>query len=256
MSRIHTNVKANILETESDKDENWEQLDPHEIRNNLSTLSFEELINLKQKIGSKVYNNTVYGTSSKKAQSSKEIRRVNKNRPRELSSKIRQNKIKDLIKNSNMIPHQAEDNRPKDPRFDPACGEFDKDSFRKNFSFVNEIRKKEKNELEKEFRNCTDPERKETIKLLIQRIENKLRGEKSMDKIREKKKNEREGVKAQQKSKDKPIFKNKSVKKLENLVEKYEELKKTNRLQKHVQKRIKNNKIKDRKLDKQSIERN
>lgn len=63
---------------------------------------------------------------------------------------------------------------PRDPRFDTLCGQFDNKSFKQNYKFVNNIRKEEKAQLEKEYQECTDPERKKTIKLLKQRIVSKV----------------------------------------------------------------------------------
>lgn len=58
----------------------------------------------------------------------------------------------------------------KDPRFDPNIGEFDKETFKANYSFINDLRKKEKVQLEKELAESTDTEKRKAIKLLIQRI--------------------------------------------------------------------------------------
>lgn len=58
----------------------------------------------------------------------------------------------------------------RDPRFDPSCGELNKDIFKHNYHFLNELRQKERSALEKEYNECANPERKKTIKFLIQRI--------------------------------------------------------------------------------------
>lgn len=222
------------------------ELERQRIRESLSTLSFEELINLKEKLGSKVYNETVYGTKAKHTENPQGLKRVNKNRPREISSK-RPCQIKALVANGiNSLP-KAKKNSPRDPRFDPICGEFNKEIFKKNYIFVNKIREKEKKQLEKEYKHCTDPQRKTTIKLLIQRIQNQLREEQNSNKKEQKEENERKQIKEQLKHGEKPMFKKKSVKKLEDLVEKYEELKKSNNLQKHIQKRAKKLKMRDKK---------
>lgn len=235
-------------ETESGQETDREESERQRIRNNLSTLSFEELINLKEKLGSKVYNETVYGTKSKKAKGPKELKRANKNRPREISSKIRPKQMQALLaSSSNSLPKVKKDS-PRDPRFDPICGEFDKETFKQNYKFVNEIKEREKKQLEKELEECTDPERKNTMKLLIQRMENQLREEQKINNKKQKEETERRQIKEQIKRGEKPVFKKKSVKRLEGLVEKYEELKKTNRLQKHIQKRAKKIKVKDKKI--------
>ena len=53
-------------------------------------MPFEELIKLKQKLGTKVYNSTVLGIESKVKRdipAERSFKRENKNRPREMSSK-------------------------------------------------------------------------------------------------------------------------------------------------------------------------
>ncbi|KAG6464045.1 hypothetical protein O3G_MSEX014236 [Manduca sexta] len=56
------------------------------IRSQLSTLSFEELQKLKEKIGAKVYKEALFGNKMKDNKP-KVFKRDNKNRPREMSSK-------------------------------------------------------------------------------------------------------------------------------------------------------------------------
>lgn len=93
-----------------------------------------------------------------------------------------------------------------------------------------------------------------------------MREEDKTNKIKLRDQNERRENREKLKQGDKPVYKPKckvmfcfvpliliresfiAVKRLENLVEKYEELKKTNRLEKHLQKRAKKLKVKDRKV--------
>jgi len=65
------------------------------IRQNLSTLSFEELLKLKDTLGAKVYNETVFGAPQPKPKPV--VKRENKNRPREVSSKIRLKHLKAIL---------------------------------------------------------------------------------------------------------------------------------------------------------------
>lgn len=238
----------------SDKELNDEDIERQKIRDNLSTLSFEELIKLKEKLGAKVYNETVYGSKPNKDKSQKEFKRSNKNRPREISSKIRPKRVGKLIgNNSSSVTPKSKKFVPRDPRFDTLCGEFDNKSFKQNYKFINDIRQKEKDQLDKEYRECTDPERKQTIKLLKQRIENQLRENEKIRKKKEKEENDKRELREKLKHGEKPVYKKKSVKRLEGLVEKYEELKKNNKLQKHIEKRTKKMKLKDKKIMKKTV---
>ncbi|XP_066262424.1 ribosomal RNA processing protein 36 homolog [Euwallacea similis] len=231
------------------EEEENEEMERKKIRENLSTLSFEELLKLKEKVGSKVYNATIYGTEQpKKSNIQLIVKRGNKNKPREISSKMRPKQISAILSKDTSSISKIKKNAPRDPRFDPSIGEFDKRKFKENYKFVTEMRQNEKTELQKEFSESSDPERRKTIKLLIQRLENQTREEEKTNKARQKEQLEKQEIRERIKRGEKPVYKKKSVKRIESLVEKYEELKKTNRLEKHIQKRAKKLKVKDRKV--------
>ncbi|KAL1514029.1 hypothetical protein ABEB36_003356 [Hypothenemus hampei] len=240
--------ESNELSPQPGPEEEEEELKRSLIRDNLSTLSFEELLKLKEKLGSKVYNETVHGASKNKASKDQPvIKRENKNRPREISSKIRPKQIKILLSNSASLASLRK-HVPKDPRFDPKFGEFDKDKFKQNYHFINELKQKEKIALQQEYNECTDSNRKKTIKLLIQRIENQLREEEKIHEQKQREQVERMEIKEKTLQGEKHLYKKKSIKKWENLVEKYEELKKTNRLENHIQKKSRKLKAKDKRI--------
>lgn len=50
------------------------------IRKELSSMSFGDLLKLKQRLGTKVYDEAMFGTSSKKTKKPDNFKRVNKNR--------------------------------------------------------------------------------------------------------------------------------------------------------------------------------
>ncbi|XP_060521736.1 ribosomal RNA processing protein 36 homolog isoform X2 [Cylas formicarius] len=201
-----------------DCDENKERV---KIRENLKSLSFEELIKLKETVGSKMYNKAVFRSTNTEFPKSL-IKRANKNRPREK-------------------------NIPRDPRFDPLCGSYDKKLFNSNYQFIQNIRQKERHTLQKEYNECVDSEKKRKIKLLIQRLDNQIGEQEKIDRQNHNKSEKKLEIREQLKRGKKPVFKSKSVKKIENLVEKYEELKKNNKLQKHIEKRSKKLSAKNRK---------
>ncbi|XP_072391141.1 ribosomal RNA processing protein 36 homolog [Diabrotica undecimpunctata] len=204
------------------------------IREKIANLSFEELLKLKEQVGSKTYNKTIYGSSVTKK--SKALKRANKNRPREVSSKIRPQNLR--LETDNVVKAPKK-HIPRDPRFDPLCGQYEEKIFKANYDFVNDIRAKEKEQLEEELKSCTDVNRKKIIKNLLQRTNNQLREQNRKEKEELKKLQRSSEIKEQYKRGEKPQFKKKSVEKLENLIEKYEELKKSNKLQKHIEKRSK-----------------
>ncbi len=96
------------------------------IRQELSNLSFEELQKLKEKIGSKKFNQTVKGTK-KKIPERVDFKRANPNRPRELSSKSRRIETKAAVQVAKVFKN--------DPRFDNLCGEFHEKVSQTDFNF-------------------------------------------------------------------------------------------------------------------------
>ena len=110
--KVTVNKSQNFNHQSTSTSEDVEKL---AIRQELSSLSFEELQKLKEKIGSKKFNETVIG-SSKRKPVVKEFKRANANRPREMSSKNRRVQEKVAIQ----VPKVFRN----DPRFDKLCGEF------------------------------------------------------------------------------------------------------------------------------------
>lgn len=145
----------------SDSEESVESNEPSEmiteqernsIREKISTLSFEDLLKMKEELGSKVYNETVFGKNE--SQRKGQVKRANKNRPREISSKLpfKKTRMNQLIEGKKIVP--------RDPRFDPLCGSFDNKIFKSNYKFLHEVRLKEKKQLEKQLQSCNDMEEK------------------------------------------------------------------------------------------------
>ncbi len=96
-----------------------------EIRSQLSNLTFEELEALKAKLGTKVYNEAMFGTktqttiSTSKKKLEKKFKRDNKNRPRELSSKTRVPRVREVV--------PVTRKKKRDPRFENLCGELNEE---------------------------------------------------------------------------------------------------------------------------------
>lgn len=87
-------------------------------------MSIEEIQKLKEKIGLKLYNQTI-GAAKPAAKSKKkaEFKRENKNRPREASSKAKVGRLRDVVGFKLGVAKKSEPKR--DPRFDALCGTFD-----------------------------------------------------------------------------------------------------------------------------------
>ncbi|GJQ78382.1 hypothetical protein Trydic_g22208 [Trypoxylus dichotomus] len=221
---------ADEVQNETREDETDTMIEERErIKQEISTMSFEELQKLKQKIGIKLYNETIFGmTRNPKT----DFKRANKNRPREMSSKRPIN-----IKNEIMQVKKQQTLR--DPRFDPLCGTFDEKTFKANYKFLFDMKREEYTQLERELQNTEDTEERKKIKFLMQRLGNQIREHDKHENQKNKIQEEKREIRQKLKKGEKPIFKKKSEKKLEDLIEKYEELKKSNKLQKHIEKRSK-----------------
>merc|ERR1712029_1237278 len=128
----------------------------------------------------------------------KTFKRENKNRPREMSSKKTVGRFREVV--------QVAKVQKRDPRFDPLCGDFDDKLFKENYKFVNEIKTQDLAFLKKQIKEEEDPERRKSIKYLIQRTENQLRQE-AINKVKEQKVAEEKNEKKEQlKAGVKPIY--------------------------------------------------
>lgn len=175
-------------------------------------MSFAELLALKEQLGSKVYNEAIFGSdvsaakqrSRKKSKQSIEFKRENKNRPREISAKKQVPLLNATSKRSS-----ANSVAPRDPRFDTNCGEFNRDKFKEDYSFVNEIREKEIADLKtqlKHLKGAEATEEKQKVKLVIQRMQNQNLEEKKIIERKEAMARERAINKNAIKNEQKPFF--------------------------------------------------
>ncbi|KAF4519075.1 hypothetical protein B566_EDAN001667 [Ephemera danica] len=212
------------------------------IRKELSEMSFGDLMKLKDELGTKVYDEAMFGTSSKKSSQPKSFKRVNKNRPREMSSKI---PVSAGLSTLPSLPKKTRQTR--DPRFDGLCGTFDPKVFRKAYRFVDDIRGQELETLREELKNETDSKRKADIAYIVQRMENQARERhRREEKERQQKEERQEHINALR-SGQKIHFPTKAERRAKELVSRYEELKKSGKLQKHLEKQRKKTVHKERK---------
>ncbi|XP_078591460.1 ribosomal RNA processing protein 36 homolog isoform X1 [Branchiostoma floridae x Branchiostoma japonicum] len=208
------------------------------MKKELSTMSFEDIQRLRDKIGTKTYNQALHGSNSKRDQN-KVFKRANKNRPVEMSSKCPPPRIRQVVPVKKKIH--------RDPRFDDLSGEYDEKIFEKSYSFLDPMKAREKKYLEKQLRKEKDEDRRRNIQKLIRRMEQQERTKRQED-IKEKalkewKAKEKELVKQGKK----PYFLKKSDEKKLVLAQKFKELKKSGKVEKFLQKKRKKNAARDRK---------
>ncbi|RZF46837.1 hypothetical protein LSTR_LSTR008069 [Laodelphax striatellus] len=140
-----------------------------DFKSQLSELTFEELIELKQKVGAKVYNEGIKPKNTKA--NDIQFNRANKNRPREMSSKIPPPRLIPGVKAAAIGNEKKNKIVARDPRFEDACGVYDEKKFKTNYKFLDKIRRKERKMLQKELMDTTDAERK-TEKRLLELVDN------------------------------------------------------------------------------------
>ncbi|CAF4798416.1 unnamed protein product [Pieris macdunnoughi] len=200
------------------------------IKEELSTMSFEDLQKLKEKVGAKVYKEVVFGTSNVELKP-KVFKRENKNRPREVSSK---RPVKMHLDIGSVKKIEA-----RDPRFDPLCGTFDKKQFSQDYGFLSDMQVSDMKAIKAELKLTTDPEKQIQLKRLLQRLKDKIRTNKNDRKEKERRSKEAQQVEEQFKQGQQPHFKKKSEMRVESLVKQYEELKKegSSRIQRHLKRR-------------------
>jgi ribosomal RNA-processing protein 36 len=93
------------------------------IRKELSSLPFEELLALKSKLGTKQYNEAFFGSQQQQRprlgnkNKKKVFKRDNKNRPRELSARVHVPKVREVLHVKKVVR--------RDPRFEETCGDLD-----------------------------------------------------------------------------------------------------------------------------------
>lgn len=208
------------------------------LKKELSTMSFEEIMKLQNKVGTKAYNKIAYG-ATKTQKKTEPMKRLNKHKPQEISAKKHVPFLRKVVPVKKRIS--------RDPRFDDLSGEYKPEIFNKTYRFINDIREKETKIVRKKLKKAKSDSRKEELKALLKRMENQQRARQRQEQEKEKelqfKRKQRELVGQGHK----PFYLKKSdMKKLE-LAEKYSELKKSGKLENFLSKKRKRNATKDRK---------
>merc|ERR1712106_125969 len=235
-------------QSQAEDENNAKKLKPEEVnpedkerrkyREKLTKMSIEDIQKLKERLGLKLFHQKMSGTAPMRGQKMN-FKRENKNRPREMSSKKTVGRHREVV--------QVAKVEKRDPRFDPLCGEFDEKLFKDNYKFVNEMKSQDLSFLKKQIREEEDPERRKSIKYLIQRTENQLRQE-AQNKVKEQEEAaEKNEKKDQLNAGVNPFYVSKSKQKEIKLVDQYEKLKKSGGLDNYIRKKTKKNLVKDRK---------
>ncbi|CAG0903126.1 unnamed protein product [Cyprideis torosa] len=199
---------------------------------NLKSMSFEELLELKQRIGSKLYSEAMRQERGEKIAHRVAVpKRANKNRPREVSAR-RPPGPREVVAVSSKAKH-------RDPRFDPLCGDYKPELWKKSYSFIEDMRKEELETVKNQMKDETDEEKRERMKDLVKRMQNQANA-REVEEAREerKKKAKQEAIEALKQGR-KPFFKSDAHLRKEELEEKYKKLKSSGELKKFLEKKKK-----------------
>eukprot|EP00249_Psilotum_nudum_P008686 c21447_g1_i1 orf=521-1267(+) len=166
------------------------------------------------------------------------LKRANKNRPMEMSSKKPVGRFREVI--------QAPKQIVRDPRFESLCGNYDEHRFSKAYRFLyDEELPSEHQRLQKLLEKEKVPETVEELRKHLSWIDSQIRGEehrrkKSLE-LMEKRREEKEAVKQGKK----PFYPKKSAIRKQELIERYKELKVSGKLEAFLAKRRRRNAAKD-----------
>ncbi|XP_043917081.1 ribosomal RNA processing protein 36 homolog [Protopterus annectens] len=209
-----------------------------DIRKELSSMSFEEILQLQNKIGTKLYSQVVYGTESTSAADKKKCKRQNKNRPIEISAKKPVPFLRPVVAVKKRVS--------RDPRFDDLSGEYRADIFEKTYAFVDDIKMHEKTILQKKIKKAKSQQKKKELQQLLERMvhQENVKKQKQIQHQRELEFKKQQRERAQQGKR--PFFLKKSDKRKLELADKYRELKKSGKLDSFLSKKRKRNALKDR----------
>lgn len=104
------------------------------IRSELNSMTFEQIQQLQNKLGLKKFKEVMQEKST--PGEVKNFKRLNKNRPQELTSKKPVSTFRNIF--------QVDKKERIDPRFNQAIGIYKPEVFRKRYGFVNDMRLNEK----------------------------------------------------------------------------------------------------------------
>lgn len=94
--------------------------------------------------------------SNRKKESEPKPKRASKNAPTEMTSK------KPVSRKREIVPLPAV--KARDPRFDPAMGDFEEGRFKKNYAFLSDYRNSELEDLKVQFKKEKDEDRRADLK--------------------------------------------------------------------------------------------
>ncbi|XP_062427353.1 ribosomal RNA processing protein 36 homolog isoform X2 [Rhea pennata] len=203
----------------------------------LSHISFEELLQMQNGMGTRAYRMTG-GKKTANPTKPKIKQQQSKKGPLEMSAK------KPVPFLRQVVPVKKKVQR--DPRFDDLSGEYNPEIFLKTYSFLDSIKKREKEMIQKQLKKCQNEEQKEKLQQLLKRMTQQEEEQKKKQKWRERELSLKRQQRELAQQGKKPFYLKKSEKRKLELAEKYAELRRSGKLESFLNKRRKRNAIKDK----------
>ncbi|XP_074434861.1 ribosomal RNA processing protein 36 homolog [Larus michahellis] len=203
-----------------------------------SDMSFEELLQVQSDTRTRVCKQVTGGKKTAKPTKAMVKQQQSKKGPLEMSSKKRVPFLRQVVSVTKKVH--------RDPRFDDLSGEYKPEIFMKTYSFLDSIKKQEKEMIQKQLKKCRNMEQKEKLQQLLNRMTQQEQAQKKQQERRERELSLKRQQRELAKQGKKPFFLKKSEKRKLELAEKYAELKRSGKLESFLSKKRKRNAIKDK----------
>lgn len=213
----------------------------HSLPRDMSTLSFEELLELQSRVGTKAYKQLVVANSTKKQGSRPRVQNAcvaDKHRPLEMSAKVRVPFLRQVVPVNKKVA--------RDPRFDDLSGEYNPEVFDKTYEFLDGIRAKEKELVRKQLKKHRSGEEREKLQQLLQRMEQQEMAQQERKRQQELRLTLKRERRARAQQGHRPYFLKKSEQRQLALAEKFKELKRSKKLESFLSRKRRRNAGKDR----------
>ncbi|VDO60677.1 unnamed protein product [Haemonchus placei] len=217
----------------NDEEEEREELSFLLFYSEMADLPLAKVREIKEKLGLKLFNKAYFGTEANddtKEQLKKKAKDEEKeeHRPKEISSKKPVSVFRPL--------YQDMKRKKRDPRFDSRAGMFKERCFEDNYSFLNDLRRQER-EVTAECDEQGDTEMSKSK--AIRRMDNRERT-KAERKLKEEtfKELRQENIERMMRG-ERPVFKTKAKVRLMQMEKKFAQLKKDNKLDNYMKRKAK-----------------
>ncbi|XP_053919358.1 ribosomal RNA processing protein 36 homolog isoform X2 [Cuculus canorus] len=203
-----------------------------------SHLSFEELLRAQSDPRTRASKQVTAGKKPARPPKATVKQPQSKNGPLEMSAKKPVPFLRQVVSFRKKVR--------RDPRFDDLSGEYKPEIFMKTYSFLDGIKQKEKEMVQKQLKKCRNTEQKEKLQQLLNRMKQQEQVQKKQQELRERELSLKRQQRELAKQGKKPFFLKKSEKRKLELAEKYAELKRSGKLESFLSKKRKRNAIKDK----------